>query len=75
MSEHIMKHVGETHGDLHILCPSSKAPNGYLYYYWAQCSCGMVKRFRYDQLRRAGNCGFCEDINKSNLMEYVGYGK
>lgn len=75
MSEHINKHIGEVHGDLTIICPSAKPANGYLYYYWAQCSCGMLKRYRYDQLRRAGSCGFCEDVKASELMRYVGHGK
>lgn len=65
------KHIGEVHGDLTILCPSSKPNQGYLYYYWCKCACGNIKRYRYDQLRRAGACGLCEDALQSNLKEEI----
>lgn len=63
------KHNGERHGDLTILCPSTKPANGYLYYYWCRCECGNIKRYRYDQARRAGNCGLCEDFSGSRVIE------
>lgn len=59
------KHIGERHGQLTILTPSTKEPNGYLWYYWVQCSCGNVVRLRYDQIRKKDNCGHCEDYVNS----------
>lgn len=66
-----MNKIGEKHGDLTIVAKSIKEPNGYLYYYWTRCSCGNFKRFRYDQARRAGNCGLCEDFRGSDVMKGV----
>lgn len=67
--EHKDKHIGETHGELTIIAPAEKAPNGYLRYYWTRCSCGNVKRLRYDQARRNNDCGLCEDFKNSNVLE------
>ena len=65
-----MNKVGEKHGDLTIIAHAKgKEPNGYLHYYWCKCSCGNVKRFRYDQARRAGNCGLCEDFKASEVLK------
>ena len=61
------KHIGEVHKDLTIIARSSKPCNGYLYYYWTRCACGNIKRYRYDQLRRAGSCGLCEDYRESGV--------
>lgn len=63
------KHVGEVHADLTIICTSSKPANGYLHYYWTLCSCGNIKRYRYDQIRKNGNCGMCDDMNASAVIE------
>ena len=63
----IDKHINEVHNDLTIIARSTKKSNGYLYYYWTKCKCGNVKRYRYDQARRVGNCGSCEDYIKSNV--------
>lgn len=63
----IDKHIGEQLGDLTIVAASSKEPNGYLYYYWCKCKCGNIKRYRYDQARRVGNCGLCEDFSESGV--------
>lgn len=61
---------GERHGDLTLLCKAQKEPNGYLHYYWCKCEkCGNLKRFRYDQARRAENCGFCEDFIESQVLK------
>lgn len=62
------KHIGEQHKDLTIVALSTKKANGYLYYYWTKCACGNYKRFRYDQVRRAGNCGMCEDFRASKVI-------
>ena len=71
----IDKHIGEQHGDLTIIARSAKEPNGYLSYYWTRCSCGNIKRYRYDQARRAGNCGLCEDFTASKVNEVLRNGK
>ena len=65
----IDKHIGEKHGELSIVCRAAKEPNGYLYYYWVRCSCGNIKRLRYDQARRNHDCGLCEDFSKSRVLE------
>lgn len=65
----IDKHLNEQHGDLTIVAPSTKEPNGYLYYYWCRCACGNVKRYRYNQARTKGNCGMCEDFRDSNVLK------
>lgn len=62
------KHIGERHGNLKILTPSNKPSNGYLYYYWCLCDCGNIKRYRYDQARKKGNCGACEDFKESGVL-------
>lgn len=62
------KHIGEQHQDLTVVAKSTKAPNGYLHYYWCKCSCGNYKRFRYDQVRKAGNCGQCKDFKESEVL-------
>lgn len=69
------KHIGEVHGDLTIIARSTKGSNGYLYYYWVKCACGNVKRYRYDQLRRVGNCGLCEDFRESEVLRGLEHGK
>lgn len=61
------KHLNEQHGALRIIAKSTKGNNGYLAYYWTQCSCGNIKRYRYDQLRKAGCCGLCEDFRASGV--------
>lgn len=63
----IDKRIGEKHGDLTIIARSTKEPNGYLSYYWTKCKCGNIKRYRYDQARRVGNCGMCEDFTESGV--------
>lgn len=63
----IAKHIGEKHGDITIIASSTKQANGYLPYYWTKCACGNVKRYRYDQARRVGNCGLCEDYTESEV--------
>ena len=63
------KRIGEKHDKLTIIARSIQPPNGYLYYYWTRCDCGNVKRYRYDQARRAGSCGFCEDFERSGVLE------
>lgn len=74
----IDKHIGEIWGDLEILTLSVKPANGYLSYYWCKCKCGNIKRYRYDQVRRVGNCGMCEDFSESEVLkrlEVLRYGK
>lgn len=64
------KHLGEQHGDLTVIAvAAAKGSNGYLSYYWVRCKCGNVKRYRYDQLRRVGNCGMCEDFTASGVLK------
>ena len=63
----IDRRIGEVHGELTIIAASTKEPNGYLPYFWCKCSCGNVKRYRYDQARRVGNCGLCEDFSESGV--------
>ena len=63
--------IGQKHGELTIISRSSKEPNGYLNYYWTRCSCGNIKRYRYDQARRKGSCGMCEDFRGSNVLEVL----
>lgn len=65
----IDKHIGETHDQITIIARSIKEPNGYLYYYWVRCSCGNVKRLRYDQARRVGSCGLCGDFHNSGVLK------
>ena len=62
------KHLFERHGDLTIIAVSQNPPNGYLYYYWCLCKCGNIKRYRYDQLKKVGNCGLCDDFLKSKIF-------
>lgn len=64
----IDKHIGEQQKDLTILCRSTKPNNGYLAYYWTLCKCGNIKRYRYDQARKNGNCGLCEDFIESQVL-------
>lgn len=71
----IDKHIGEQHGDLRIVARSTKTPNGYLSYYWTVCACGNIKRYRYDQARRVGNCGLCEDFTASKVNEVLRNGE
>lgn len=74
----IEKHLGEKHGAITIIARSIKPANGYLYYYWCKCDCGNIKRYRYDQARRVGNCGMCEDFIESEVfkgLEVYGNGK
>ena len=65
------KHIGERHGSLTIIGAAAKPQQGYLFYYWTRCDCGNIKRYRYDQARRAGCCGLCEDARESNLNELI----
>lgn len=65
----IDNNLHQQHGDLTIVARSSKEPNGYLNYYWCKCACGNIKRYRYDQARRKGSCGMCEDFLDSNVKE------
>ena len=72
------KHINEVHGDLTIIAPSEKPSNGYLHYYWCKCACGNIKRYRYDQARKNGSCGMCEDFRASGVSEKlkeIGSGK
>jgi len=61
------KHIGEIQGELTIVALSNKNKNGYLNYYWTKCSCGNIKRYRYDQIRKNKACGLCEDYKESNV--------
>lgn len=63
-----MNKIGEKHNDLTIIAKSTKGAHGYLYHYWVKCSCGNIKRYRYDQIRRKENCGQCEDFNNANVL-------
>ena len=65
------KRIGEVHDKLTIIAASTKEPNGYLNYYWCKCACGNIKRYRYDQARRVGNCGLCEDFTESGVNEVL----
>lgn len=67
----IEKHIGEKHGELTIIARSQKPSNGYLHYYWVRCACGNIKRYRYDQARRVGSCGLCEDFIASNVLKEI----
>ena len=67
----IDRHIGEVHDQITILTLSTKPANGYLYYYWCKCSCGNIKRYRYDQARRVGNCGMCEDFKESEVKKAI----
>ena len=64
----IDKHLGEKWGDLTLIARSVKPANGYLSYYWCKCECGNIKRYRYDQARRVGNCGMCDDFKESEVL-------
>ena len=59
------KKLFEEYGDLKIIARSTKKPNGYVAYYWCQCSCGNYIRYRYDQIRKKQSCGLCEDFRES----------
>lgn len=65
----IDKNIGEKHGELTIIARSNKPANGYLFYYWTRCSCGNINRYRYDQARRKGSCGLCDDFKESKVIE------
>lgn len=65
------KHLNEVHGELTIIARSTKAPNGYLHYYWCKCSCGNIKRYRYNLVRTNKSCGMCEDFNDSKVLEHL----
>lgn len=67
MTTIIDKHIGERQQNLTLIARSTKQSNGYLYYYWCKCDCGNVKRYRYDQARRVGCCGQCEDFKESGV--------
>lgn len=62
------RRIGEVHGELTIIGTSIMPSKSYIPYYWCKCSCGYVKRYRYDQLRKKGNCGMCEDFIKSEVL-------
>lgn len=64
-----MNRIGEKHGELTIIARSSKPQQGYLPYYWVRCSCGNIKRYRYDQVRRKNDCGVCEDFKRSGTLQ------
>lgn len=68
----IEKNIGEKHGKITIIARSIKPSNGYLHYYWCKCDCGNIKRYRYDQARRVGNCGMCEDFKESGVLSALG---
>lgn len=68
----IDKNIGEKHGSITILTRSIKPSNGYLHYYWCKCDCGNIKRYRYDQARRVGNCGMCNDFKESGVLSSLG---
>lgn len=63
------KRIGEVHGELTIIAKSIAPPNGYLHFYWCLCSCGNVKRYRYDRARNVGSCGVCEEFKESGVNE------
>ena len=71
----IDKHIGEQLGELKVIALSQKPANGYLNYYWTLCSCGNLKRYRYDQARKIGNCGLCEDFRASKVNEVLRNGE
>lgn len=64
----IDKHINEEFKDIKLIALSTKPANGYLSYYWCRCKCGNIKRYRYDQARRVGNCGMCEDFKESEVL-------
>lgn len=64
----IDKHVNERLDKLTIIARSEKPSNGYLHYYWCKCACGNIKRYRYDQARKNGACGMCEDFTASGVL-------
>lgn len=68
------RHIGEKFDDLTILAEAQRKPNGYLRYYWVKCECGNIKRYRYDQLKKKGNCGDCADFSTS-LKEVLNGGE
>lgn len=68
----IDKHINEEFKDIKLIALSTKQANGYLSYYWCQCKCGNIKRYRYDQARRVGNCGMCEDFKESGVLRVLG---
>ena len=71
-------HINEVHKDLTIIASSSKKANGYLHYYWCKCACGNLIRLRYDQARRKGDCGKCDDFRASGVsdkLKELGSGK
>ena len=59
------KRIGEVHGELTIIAKSTKAPNGYVNYYWCKCSCGNYARYRYDIVKKKGSCTLCDDFKQS----------
>lgn len=67
----IDKHINEQQGDLTLVARSKKPSNGYLHYYWCKCACGNIKRYRYDQARKNGSCGQCEDFKASKVIENI----
>ena len=71
----IDKHIGERLGNLEVIARSVKPANGYLNYYWTRCDCGNIKRYRYDQARKNGNCGMCEDFTASKVNEVLRNGE
>lgn len=71
----IDKHINERHDKLKLIARSTKAPNGYLDYYWCKCDCGNIKRYRYDRARTLGNCGMCEDFTASKVLKELGSGE
>ena len=64
-----MDKIGEQHGEFTIIAKSTKKAQGYLYYYFVKCSCGNIKRYRYDQIRKKKHCELCEDCKASNVLE------
>lgn len=64
-----MNKIGEKHGDFTIIAKSTKPAQGYLNIYWVKCSCGNIKRLRYDYIRKQKGCGMCEDFRESNTLE------
>lgn len=65
------RHLGEQHNELTIIATSTMPSKGYIPYYWCKCSCGYIKRFRYDQIKKKITCGMCEDFRESEVLKHL----
>lgn len=64
-----MEKIGEKNGALTIIAKSGKKKQGYLSYYYVRCSCGNIKRYRYDKVRQGKPCGMCQDFKSSGVQD------